>query len=54
MNVANEMPKSDCLFASMRSMTHNVGEEVQWLAAERFLPRIDMLANKNRLSDLCP
>lgn len=54
MNVANEMPKSDCLFASMRSMTHNVGEEVQWLAAERFLPRIDILANKNRLSDLCP
>ncbi len=42
------------LYASMRSMTHNVGEEIQWLAAERFLPRIDMLANKNRLSELCP
>lgn len=44
----------DCLFAAMRSVTNNVGEEVQWLAAERFLPRIDMLANKERMTDLNP
>lgn len=49
-----KMSNRDCQFASIRSWTNNVGDDVQNLAAERFLPRIDALAQKDRLSQFQP
>lgn len=42
--------QSAVAFGAMRSIAHNIGEEIQWLAQERFLPRVDTLFFRDRLS----
>lgn len=41
-------------FAAMRSVSRNVGEEIQWVAQEQFLPHVDCLASKCHLSEFRP
>ena len=37
-------------FACLKTTANNVGEEIQILAAQRFLPKIDLYMNKERLN----
>ena len=41
-------------YAHMQSVDRNIGEEVQWLAQERFLPSNAQCVNKERLSSFHP
>lgn len=45
---------SDVKYAELSSIWYNVGEEIQWLAQERFLPSVDYHVDKFRISDFHP